>query len=64
MECNAAKGDTPAPDFLRSLYREGGLTKVELIGRLRALRALAAGKLRPRVYDQGDTASKRRRGKK
>ena len=49
MECNAAKGNTPAPDFLRSLYREGGLTKVELQGRLRALKELAAGKLRPPV---------------
>ncbi len=64
MECNAAKGDTPAPDFLRSLYREGGLTKVEFFGRLRALHALAAGKLRPRVNNQGDTASERSKGRK
>ncbi len=64
MECNSAKGDTPAPDFLRSLYRRGGLTKVELFGRLRALRALAAGKLRPPAYTQGETASERSRGNK
>src|SRR5260370_1182140 len=32
MECNSAKRDTPAPDFLRSLYREGHLTKVDLTG--------------------------------
>ncbi len=54
MECNAAKGDTPAPDFLRSLYREGGLTKIELRGRFRALKELAAGKLRPRVSSLQD----------
>jgi hypothetical protein len=47
MECNAAKGDTPAPDFLRSLYRAGRLTPADLTDRLRALKALAAGKLRP-----------------
>lgn len=47
LECNAAKQDRPAGDFLRSLYREGRLTNAELTTRLRALRALAAGKLRP-----------------
>ncbi len=54
LECNSAKGERPAGDLLRSLYRQGSLAKVEFFGRLRALRALAAGKLRPRVYDQGD----------
>jgi hypothetical protein len=47
IECNTRKGDHPAPDFLRTLYRLGRLTPAELDGRLRALKALAAGKLRP-----------------
>jgi len=47
MECNATKADTAAPDFLRSLYRAGRLTPMELDSRLSALNALAAGKLRP-----------------
>jgi 5-methylcytosine-specific restriction endonuclease McrA len=47
MECNTRKGDRPAPDFLRTLYRLGRLTPAELDGRLRALKDLAAGKLRP-----------------
>jgi 5-methylcytosine-specific restriction endonuclease McrA len=47
MECNVAKGEKPADDFLRRLYRERRLTAAELAGRLRALDALASGKLRP-----------------
>jgi 5-methylcytosine-specific restriction endonuclease McrA len=47
MECNTRKGDRPAPDFLRTLYRQGRLTPAELDTRLRALKDLAAGKLRP-----------------
>jgi predicted transcriptional regulator len=47
LECNSGKGDRPAPDFLRILYRKGRLTTAELDGRLRALKDLAAGKLRP-----------------
>lgn len=47
LECNTRKGDRPAPDFLRILYRLGRLTPAELDGRLRALRDLGAGKLRP-----------------
>jgi hypothetical protein len=46
MECNAQKGEKPADDFLRRLYRERRLTAAELAARLRALDALAAGKLR------------------
>ncbi len=46
-ECNSQKGETPAEGFLRLLYRDGRLTAAELTGRLRALEALAAGKLRP-----------------
>jgi hypothetical protein len=47
MECNVAKGEKAADDFLRRLYRERRLTAAELAGRLRALDALASGKLRP-----------------
>jgi 5-methylcytosine-specific restriction endonuclease McrA len=47
MECNFRKNDHPAPNFLRTLYRQGRLTPAELDARLRALKDLAAGKLRP-----------------
>lgn len=47
LECNSRKNDRPARDFLRTLYRLGRLTAAELDGRLRALKDLAAGKLRP-----------------
>ncbi len=47
LECNSRKGDRPARDFLRTLYRLGRLTAAELDGRLRALKDLSAGKLRP-----------------
>ena len=46
-QCNLRKGDRPAADFLRRLYRERCLTGPELVGRLRALDALASGNLRP-----------------
>jgi 5-methylcytosine-specific restriction endonuclease McrA len=49
LECNSRKRDRPAPDFLRTLYRQGRLTPAELTARLGALKALAAGKLRPVV---------------
>ena len=47
IECNSHKGDHPAHDFLRTLYRQGRLTPGELDARLRALKDLAGGKLRP-----------------
>src|SRR5260370_6747022 len=53
IECNTRKGDRPAPDFLRTLYRQGHLTPAELDARLRALKDLAAGKLRPALPAQG-----------
>jgi predicted DNA-binding transcriptional regulator len=49
MDCNSRKRDFSAPDFLRRLFREGQLSREELSGRFAALRALAAGKLRPVV---------------
>ena len=47
LECNSQKGERTAEDFLRGLYRERRLTAVELAERLRALDALASGKLLP-----------------
>jgi predicted DNA-binding transcriptional regulator len=47
IECNSQKGEKPADDFLRHLYREGQLNAAELAGRLRALDDLASGRLRP-----------------
>jgi len=49
VECNSQKGARLAADFLRSLYRQCRLTAAELTGRLRALDALASGKLRPAI---------------
>jgi hypothetical protein len=50
LECNSQKGERSAADFLRSLYRERRLTASELHARLRALDALAVGKLPPPVH--------------
>jgi hypothetical protein len=50
-ECNAQKREEDAGNFLRKLYREERLTLEELNGRLRALKELAAGKLRPEVTE-------------
>jgi hypothetical protein len=47
LECNSLKGERPAPDFLRWLYRQRRLTSAEFNARLRALDALASGKLPP-----------------
>ena len=47
LECNSLKGERPAADFLRCLYRQRCLTLSELNARLRALDALASGKLPP-----------------
>ena len=49
LECNSLKGERSAADFLRQLYRERRLTASELNARLRALDALASGKLPPPV---------------
>jgi 5-methylcytosine-specific restriction endonuclease McrA len=49
LECNSLKGERPAPDFLRWLYRQRRLTSTELNARLRTLDALASGKLPPPV---------------
>ena len=53
LECNSHKGERPASDFLRLLYREGRLTGAELMCALQSLKDLAAGKLRPLLPDKG-----------
>jgi hypothetical protein len=47
LKCNSQKGERSAIDFLRRLYRERRLSDAELADRLRALDALASGKLPP-----------------
>jgi 5-methylcytosine-specific restriction endonuclease McrA len=56
-ECNWQKGDRAAADFLREMYREGRLSREEFSVRLRALRALVAGELRPQVLSEKDAGS-------
>ena len=57
LSCNSRKSTTPAADFLRWLYRDRRLTTPELRQRLRALHALAAGKLRPTLLADGKLRS-------
>lgn len=47
LDCNSNKAERSAVEFVRSLYRDRRLSSDELTGRLRALDALAAGKLVP-----------------
>jgi len=59
MECNAQKGERPAEEYLRWLFREHRLGAAELRGRFEALELLAAGKLRPMLPSQGDRGMSR-----
>ena len=52
QECNSHKRESAAGDFLRWLYRERRITSAKLNARLRALDALASGKLPPPVYPE------------
>ena len=47
VECNSTKSGARARDLLLRLHREHRLTSTRLSSRLRALKSLAAGKLRP-----------------
>jgi hypothetical protein len=49
MECNAQKGERPAEEFLRWLFREHRLSAAELSSRFQALHLLASGKLKPEI---------------
>ena len=57
MECNSAKKERSAADYVRWHYRQGHLTSIELNKQLRALQDLAAGKLRPALSNPGDKGS-------
>jgi 5-methylcytosine-specific restriction endonuclease McrA len=61
VECNSHKSEAPAEHFLRWLYRERRLTAAELTARLRALDALASGKLRPTLDTSGNPPPRRGR---
>jgi HNH endonuclease len=60
LERNSHKGEKPAENFLRWLYRERRLIGEELAGRVRALDALARGKLRPEVKEVNKQGDKKR----
>jgi hypothetical protein len=47
--CNARKQATAPDDFLRTLYRDGFLSSVDLQGRLERLKHLQAGALIPEL---------------
>jgi hypothetical protein len=53
MECNAQKGERPAEEYLRWLFREHRLGAAELRGRFEALELLVGGKLRPALPGSG-----------
>jgi hypothetical protein len=59
MECNAQKGERPAEEYLRWLFREHRLGAAELRGRFEALELLAAGKLRPALVSPEGEGSRR-----
>ena len=48
-ECNTTKGEIPASDFVRSLYRNGLLSQGEVQNRLAALKQLQDGGLVPEI---------------
>lgn len=52
VDRNSEKGERPAEEFLRWLYRERRLSAADLSKRLRALDELAAGKLKPPLPGQ------------
>ena len=57
LDCNSNKAERSAVKHVRGLYRERRLSAGELIGRLRALDELAAGKLIPPLPGQRGTGS-------
>lgn len=57
MGCNSEKRGHAAADFLRRLYREGRLSAKDLSAGLLAVQALAAGKLRPPVFNGENAGS-------
>ncbi len=61
LKCNSQKGDRSAIDFLRRLYRDRRLSDAELADRLRALDALASGKLLPPLVHHARPEPRRER---
>lgn len=59
LECNSEKGERPAGEFLRWLFREHRLGAAELKGRFEALEMLAAGKLKPTLLRRAGKGSRR-----
>jgi len=57
MECNSEKGERPAEEFLRWLFREHRLGAADLNDRFRALELLASGRLRPTLPSEGGPGS-------
>jgi hypothetical protein len=57
VDCNSVKRGRTGKDFVRWLRREGRLNAAKLADRLRALDALASGKLRPPVASMGHMAT-------
>ena len=47
LSCNNRKGNVPADEFLRGLYREGYLSSPEFESRVAALQLLRTGELKP-----------------
>lgn len=58
MECNSQKGEQPADEYLRWLFREHQLGAAELRGRFQALEQLACGKLRPELPSEEGQGSR------
>lgn len=52
-DCNSKKKERPAEELLRWLFRERRLSAADLRSRLRTLRALKAGKLKPPLPSLG-----------
>lgn len=50
--CNKTKQTTPAPDFLRGLFRLGRLSEEEFDDRLSSLKMLQKGDLKPLVFNE------------
>jgi 5-methylcytosine-specific restriction endonuclease McrA len=62
MECNSEKGERPAEEFLRWLFREHQLGAADLNDRFQALELLASGKLRPALPSEGGPGSQESSG--
>ena len=53
LNCNNSKSQSPADEFLRSLYRKEYLSEIDFESRLEALRLLRNGELKPTISVTG-----------